>query len=243
MSLRAKVGATLVLSLVALIGNALSVPLYHGVDFIFGSVAVMVAVFMLGTAPAVLVAMIGGLYTLVLWGHPYALVIFSIEALIVGLIHRRGGVSNLVVADLTYWFIVGVPLQILFYRQMIGMDWNAVSLIALKQPINGIFNALAAGLLILGLQLSRRGMVFVGTGLPRLEHLLFHILLTSVLIAGAVPIIYDGFSRRSDQEVFNKLREGSSKSPLAADRVEIGPVNRVIAKGVISTSTEFGCRF
>ncbi|MBE0510605.1 MAG: hypothetical protein IBX49_07750, partial [Gammaproteobacteria bacterium] len=65
--------ATLALALLALLGNYLSLPLFLGVHFIFGSIAVMVAVRLLGILPAVMVAISGGLYTLTLWGHPYAL--------------------------------------------------------------------------------------------------------------------------------------------------------------------------
>ncbi|AOY87643.1 hypothetical protein BKP64_05350 [Marinobacter salinus] len=52
--------ATLTLALLALCGNYLTLPLFFGVGFIFGSIMVMVAVRFLGTLPAVLVAFTGG---------------------------------------------------------------------------------------------------------------------------------------------------------------------------------------
>ncbi|AHI30097.1 hypothetical protein AU14_11180 [Marinobacter similis] len=145
MSLRGKAIATLALAVLALGGNYLSLPLFFGVSFIFGSIMVMLAVWFLGTLPAVVVAITGGLYTLVLWGHPYALVIFTLEAAAVGLLYRRG-LRNLVLADLVYWLVLGGPLVLVFYRGAMGMAWEATTLITLKQLLNGLFNALLAGL-------------------------------------------------------------------------------------------------
>ncbi|MGB4361070.1 MAG: hypothetical protein WBJ19_11695, partial [Rhodoferax sp.] len=199
MSARTKIIATLGLALLAVAGNYLSVPLFFSVGFIFGSIAVMLAVALLGTASAVLVAIAGGMYTLASWGHPYALVTFTVEALTVGLLYRRG-LRNLVLADLAYWLVLGVPLVLLFYRGVIGMEWEAVALIALKQPINGLFNALLAGLILLGLQLSWRGARRMGLEAVRLGGLLFHMLLTAILLAGVVPVILAGYSQHAQQE-------------------------------------------
>lgn len=200
-SMRTKIVGTLGLALLALIGSILSVPLFFSVAFIFGSVAVMLAIVLLGTLPAVLVAIAGSFYTLVAWGHPYAIVIFTAEALVVGLLYRRG-LRNLVLADLAYWLMLGVALVLLFYRGVIGMDWEPTALIAIKQPLNGLFNALLAGLIILGLQLSWRGTKRLNLPAPQLADLLFHALLTAILLAGAIPIVHQGQSQRSQAEGF-----------------------------------------
>jgi len=213
------------LSLLSFAGNFLSVPLFFGVDLIFGSIAVMLSVILLGVIPAVLVAIVGGIYTLILWGHPYALVIFSIEALTIGLLYRRG-LRNLVIADLTFWLALGVPLVLLFYRGVIGMGWEATLLIAFKQPLNGIFNTLIAGLVILGLQLFRSKAQRMKLQPPRLANLLFHILLTAILLSGAVPIIHDGHRQRADREAFllERLIEqaGHLSRRIAGDPTEDG---------------------
>ncbi|WP_345793664.1 PAS domain S-box protein [Thauera sp. JM12B12] len=193
--------ATLALALLAVAGNVLSVPLFFSVVFIFGSVAAMLAAALLGTLPAVLVAAAAGLYTVVLWGHPYALIIFTVEALVVGLLHRRG-VRTLVLADLGYWLVLGVPLVLLSYHGMMGVGWEAAAMIALKQALNGLFNALLAGLIVLGLQLRWRGAARLGLGSARLTGLLFHVLLTTILLAGAIPVILQGYGERVQQEAF-----------------------------------------
>lgn len=201
LSVRQKAVATLALALLAVAGSVLSVPLFFSVVFIFGSVAAMLAVVLLGTLPAVLVAAAGGLYTLVLWGHPYALIVFTVEALVVGLLYRRG-LRTLVLADLAYWLVLGVPLVLLSYHGRMGVGWEAATMIALKQALNGLFNALLAGLIVLGLQLWWRGAERLGLGAARLSGLLFHVLLTTILLAGAVPVILGGYGERVQQEAF-----------------------------------------
>ncbi len=215
MSLQGKVMATLILALLALGGNYLSLPLFFGVSFIFGSIMVMLAVRFLGTLPAVLVAVTGGLYTLVLWGHPYALVIFTLEAAAVGLLNRRG-LRNLVLADLVYWLVLGAPLVLVFYRGAMGMAWEATTLITLKQLLNGLFNALLAGLIILGMQLNWRAGDRRVLGTAGLPNLLFHVLLTTILVTGSVPIISQGYNQRVQLEAFMAERMSERASDVAA---------------------------
>jgi len=196
---RNKIIGTLALCVLAVLGNVLSLPLFFGVSLIFGSISVMLAVSLLGTAPAVLVAFTGGLYTFMLWGHPYALIIFSVEALVVSQLYKRR-FCNLVMADFTYWLILGVPLVLLFYRGVIGMDWSPATLIAFKQPLNGLLNTLLAGLLIITLQLFWRGAKKISLPSARLDNLLFHVLLTSILLAGIVPIVLDSNIQKTIHE-------------------------------------------
>ncbi|MCK5336458.1 MAG: hypothetical protein KAQ67_09850, partial [Gammaproteobacteria bacterium] len=67
---------TFVLALVAVAGNFLSIPLFFGVAFIFGSLAMIIAIVLYGTVAGIIVAVVGSLYTVVLFGHPYAVIIF-----------------------------------------------------------------------------------------------------------------------------------------------------------------------
>ncbi|MCK2148102.1 PAS domain S-box protein [Marinobacter alexandrii] len=221
MSLRGKVVATLALALLALGGNYLSLPLFFGISFIFGSIMVMLAVRFLGTLPAVLVAITGGLYTLVLWGHPYALVTFTLEAAAVGLLYRRG-LRNLVLADLVFWLVLGAPLVLVFYRGTMGMEWETTILITLKQPLNGLFNALLAGLIILSMQLYWRAGDRNVLGTATLPSLLFHVLLTTILVAGSVPIIIQGDNQRLQLEAFMAERLSERASDVAT-RLRVEP--------------------
>ena len=107
--MRVDVRATAALAALALLGNFASIPLFYGVDLVFGSVPVLLAVALLGTRAAVVVAFFGSLYTVFLWGHPWAIPEFVLEALVVGMIYRRGQ-RNLVLADLTFWLFAAGPI-------------------------------------------------------------------------------------------------------------------------------------
>lgn len=136
------------LSLLGVLGNYISLPLFFGVDFIFGSIAVLMATRLLGMAGAVTVALIAGTYTYFIWGHPYAMIIFSAEAIVLGLL-LRWKISSLVLADIIFWLVVGMPLIWLFYSSIMGMDQTQALLILLKQPVNGVTNAIIATYLLL----------------------------------------------------------------------------------------------
>ena len=223
----------LVLAVLAVAGNLLSVPLLFGVDLIFGSVAVLLAVVLLGPWPATLVAAVGGLYTLVLWGHPYALVIFILEALVVGLLYRRG-VRPLVVADLAYWLVLGVPLVVLLYRGALGMDSEAATLIAFKQPLNGVFNALLAGLVLIAMRAVGGGRARWVPGRLRLIDLLFHAVLGLTLLAGAVPIVHEGFAQRGQQEQLTaQLLEAQQEQVIAELRALPVPTAAAVEQALV----------
>ena len=238
MSPSGKVIATLGFALLALAGNYFSLPLFFGVSFIFGSIMVMLAVRLLGTIPAMLVAVTGGLYTLALWGHPYALGIFTLEAMLVGVLYRKG-LQNLVLADMVFWLVLGAPAVLVFYGGVMGMSWEATTLIVLKQALNGLFNALLAGLFILGLQLYWPGNNRAWVGAARLPTLLFHVLLTAILVAGSVPVIVEGYDHRRQLEGFMAERL-SERANGVVDRLKDrpnGPWAERLASGTQASDT------
>ncbi|MDH5547237.1 MAG: ATP-binding protein [Gammaproteobacteria bacterium] len=192
---------TSLLALLSVGGNFFGIPVFFGVDFIFGSVAAILALVFLGLVPALFVSLCGGLYTLVLWGHPYAMIIFALEIIIISALYKRG-TRNLVLADLLFWLTAGAWLVLIFYRGAIGVSWDAAILIAVKQPLNGIFNTLIAGLIVHSLQVSPRFFKLIKLGKPTLSSLLFHALLTTILIAGMLPILNEGYNQRRIQELF-----------------------------------------
>ncbi|WP_431064560.1 PAS domain S-box protein [Methylotuvimicrobium sp.] len=200
----------------AWIGNWLNMPLFYGVDFIFGSIAAMLAAAFLGPAAATVIAATGGLYTLALWNQPYALITFTAEALTVALLYRRG-LRNLILADLVFWFFLGLPLILLFYHSIIGMEWQSTLLVALKQPLNGLFNAMIAGIILLAVQTALRPTRLTGRFRPSLSELLFHVLLCSILLAGAIPIIVESNAQRDRHEAFMLERLEQIAQRAAAD--------------------------
>ncbi len=186
-SARAIVGL-LVLTIAGYLGNYFSLSLFFGVDFLFGSILALIAVRLYGTAWGTLVAAIVSSHTIMLWNQPYATLIFTLEAFVVGLLSRRCN-RNLVLQDGIYWLAIGMPLIWFFYSIVMQFDPDGAALILVKQPVNGIFNALVASLLLTYLPIVdwlRRWRIvpnhrhFVRASVPSLQQTLITLLVALV---------------------------------------------------------------
>ncbi len=189
-----KLFALILLAALALAGNYIHLPLLFSVSFIFGSIAALVALQLYGLLPGMVIAAIGGSHTWILWGHPFAMIIFTIEVLIVGLLLRR--IPHLPLADFLYWLLIGVPLVLFFYHGQLGVAENATGLIALKQSINGVFNAVLAALAIVAIQFYAAKARLEAN----LSSIVFNLTLLITTIAGAAPIVLDSQTMRQDEE-------------------------------------------
>jgi PAS domain S-box-containing protein len=136
-----------ILIIAGYIGNSLSFSLFFGVDLIFGSIAVLLAIALYGITWGTIAAIIAGSYTLVLWNHPYAAIVLVGEALFLGLLLNRRS-KNLVLLDAIYWLAIGMPLVWFFCSGPLEMAPIQAGLIVLKQSVNGIFNSVIASLLL-----------------------------------------------------------------------------------------------
>ncbi|WP_126456630.1 ATP-binding protein [Sulfuriflexus mobilis] len=181
----------LALIVLGLLGNFSSYSLFFGVDFLFGSIAVLLAIRLLGTLAATLIAIIVGSYTIYLWGHPYALIIFTLEALVVAYLQGTR-LRGLVLADIVYWAVCGAPLIWGFYNHFIGMDTTQAAFIMLKQPVNGVFNAIIATFILIFLGLDKRLPRLLGIDLPRISsrELLFTLIISGVFISSLAIVVY-----------------------------------------------------
>jgi hypothetical protein len=103
-------------------------------------------------------ALMVGSVTLVLWNHPYAIVIFTAEAVAVALLTRRR--VGFVKADAIYWCVIGMPLVFLFYHYVMELPLSIVTATMLKQALNGIWNALVARVIFIGLSQRLRQATF-----------------------------------------------------------------------------------
>jgi diguanylate cyclase (GGDEF)-like protein/PAS domain S-box-containing protein len=190
---------TALLATLAFLGNVFSISLFYGIDLIFGSVFVFIAVAYLGGLPTFLVAIAGGLYTWMLWDHPYAMVVVATEAVFVYWLNRRMG-KSLLMADGLFWLFIGVPMVILFYSQALALSLEASALVALKQCINGIFNVVIAGLILFLLDMVRNRMSPVYLTSGQIKNILFQAMLALTIVAGTVPIILYGSMERQNRE-------------------------------------------
>jgi len=141
-----RLGWGVAFSVLAVLGNYVALSIGFNVDFIFGSVFGLMAVVLLGPIPGVLVSLIGASYSIVLWNHPYAIIIFGCEALWLALVRRKFRFSSIVFIDLAYWLLVGVPLVFTFYLGVMDLGLTNTGIIALKQSLNGLCNAVLASI-------------------------------------------------------------------------------------------------
>jgi signal transduction histidine kinase/CheY-like chemotaxis protein len=137
----------LALTALGYLGNAANLPLFFNVDFLFGTIPVLLVLHFFGWAPAAVSALVAASHTAILWQHPYALIILTAELVFVGLLYRTRS-RNLILLVTLYWLFLGMPLVVLFYRGVMGVAPTSSFLIVFKQAINGIFNALAASIII-----------------------------------------------------------------------------------------------
>lgn len=191
-----KTSMTVLFALLALLGNSLVLPLFQTVDIIFGSIFVMMAAAMLGPYRAMFVALIGSSYTWVIWDHPYGMITFIAEAYIVARLYGRTG--NIVLADLAFWVVVGTPLAFIITTPILQMNWDTALLICMKQPLNGLFNAMIAGLLLLTWQRFRQAGEYIP---DQNSNWYFHAILLMVLLGGAFPIIQQGYESQKSEEL------------------------------------------
>ncbi len=138
-----------------LAGNYFSFSIFLNIDFLFGSIFAMLVLQYFGLGWGTLAAALIASYTYVLWNHPYAIIVFSAEALCVGVLMTRRRVS-MVLADTLFWLLVGMPLVFVFYRLVMHEPLSSVTIMMTKQAMNGIANVLLARLIFTGLALRFR---------------------------------------------------------------------------------------
>ena len=181
------------------LGNYLSLPIAFSVTFIFGSIFAMIAVAIMGIWWGVGVSIIASSYTYQLWNHPYAIIIFTAEILWIGLALRRGK-KNILLIDSLYWLILGIPLVIAFYSGAQQLDAQDTAIIALKQALNGAFNAMAASIILSHTPLRRWTLGKESTRLPTYSTIIFHLITISLMAPSLSLLLYMNHREAATQQ-------------------------------------------
>lgn len=174
----------------ACLGNYFRVSLFFGTDFLFGSTAVLVVLYYYGITYGMLAAVIAGSVSIFLWGHPYSLINLTSEALVVGLLLRKTR-GNLLLLDGLFWLAAGIPINMLSFGVFLHMGITATSFIALKQAINGIFNALVASIIINHTPVHRLLGFPSAQKILSLKEVLFNTLLAFILLPSLLILVQD----------------------------------------------------
>ena len=196
------IARAIVLAILAVAGNAANITLFYSVSFILGSIFSLVAVRILGLGWGVLIGLIGSAYTMVLWGHPYAMLVFTLEVLFVGLVLRR--YDHLAIADTLFWILVGLPAVTILYSLGLGQSTDSASYIAVKQAVNGVFNAVIAGLLLAVLRL-KISKAIGPTPTISLQSLSFKVLAFVGIFSCMIVVVLD--SRTHQREAIERVED------------------------------------
>ncbi|GHG73764.1 hypothetical protein GCM10010919_26880 [Alishewanella longhuensis] len=192
--------AVLLFTALAATLNLVRLPLFFGIEFIFGSVVAVLAIVLLGVKAAVIVGCLGAAVTFVIWGHPYAWLIFSLEILWLCWQRQSRQGMHLVLQDLVFWVLFGLPLIIVCYVFALDASWQTAALVGLKQMTNGVFNTLLASTLLLLMQLQPVLSKRFKLPLVSLRQLLFHTLMGLTLFSGSVPLLLDARKLNAEYE-------------------------------------------
>lgn len=201
----------LLLGALGFAANWFRIPLFANIDLIFGSFFVMTAVIRYGTGAGVIASLIAGSCTLLIWKHPWAMALLTAEAAFLGWRIRQRGQSILLIHDMTFWCCCGVPLVWLLYYFVGGETAAFTHLIASKQFVNGIFNALFASLFQL---ILRRMQESESAQLPTLHHIVFTVMVSLVLVPVLVLIVID--VRQSVREKSQHLSRDTARASMIA---------------------------
>ncbi len=203
--------------------NIFKLTLFFNVDLIFGSFFVMLVISLYGPVWGTVAGAAAASYTYILWNHPYAIIIFTCEALAVGIFYSRKK-ANLVFLDVLYWFIIGMPLVYLFYHGVMKMDNTGSVLIMFKQAVNGILNALLARIVLMfaGDKVAKLHPP-VWSGKWQFTNILFDTIIGFVILPSLVFITLSGWFELNDieQEIrANVVAKGRSASHAVNSWIE-----------------------
>lgn len=171
-------------------GNYFALRLVSGFDYLFGSIAVMLVLGLFGPAWGFLAALLASSWTIVLFGHPYAMIWLCGEALFVGLLIRRGTVKNIVLYDALYWLLVGAPLIWLIHRHALHTPPPDMLAVLLMHWITGMTNALLASLLLTFFSRSgaQPSALRISASIP-IQTLVFNLLMAFAALPALVVMI------------------------------------------------------
>ncbi|MDY6803651.1 MAG: ATP-binding protein [Cyanobacteriota bacterium] len=199
------------------VGNYFKLPLFFSVDFLFGSIAVSIVLRLYGWFWGTAAGFIAGFCTLVLWKHPYAWIIFTLEAFFVGWGLRRRQNRNLLTIDALYWLAIGMPLVVLFYGSLLGVGTIATLTITFKQAVNGIFNALIAALLLTNLPLDKWAHRRQTANKQSFEQILVNLLVAFVLLPTFILVVWDSQDAMTREETIIENTLTSTAQNLSAE--------------------------
>jgi PAS domain S-box-containing protein len=190
------------------VGNWLSVPVAYSVSFVFGSIFTIIVVGLFGIWWGAAAALVASSYTYVLWGHPYAIVIFIAEILWIGTALRKNR-SNILLIDSLFWLLPGALFVLLFYGGVMKLGAQNTTIIYLKQGLNGILNALVASAVMSYFPLKRWLRIDARPSLISYSTIFLHVTTAFVVIPAIGILLITNYREisSSHESVSHTVRE------------------------------------
>jgi signal transduction histidine kinase/FixJ family two-component response regulator len=182
-------------------GNYFRIPILLHADWLFGSVFTMLVVRLYGWGWGTIAAAIASSFTILLWKHPYGLILYTLEAFFVGWGLRRRS-KNLLLLDVIYWGLIGFPLLWLLYAGVGKIEPSSVLFISLKNPLNQLCNALVASLILNHSPIARWSDRSQATKIISFEQTLLNLLVAFVLIPTLILTIWNCQGATNQQESY-----------------------------------------
>ncbi|EDN69990.1 sensor histidine kinase FexB [Beggiatoa sp. PS] len=152
----------------------------------------LLVIYLFGARWGILIALFASSYTFFLWGHPFAIVVYSLEALFIGFLWQRY-TDKLLLLEGIFWIFLGLPVIWIFHIIFIPLDSTQMSLLLLKYLVNGIANASIARLIIMFLPLSQWAGLEPPKTLISLRQILLNIIIALVLLPAILTITVNGW--------------------------------------------------
>ena len=210
------------LTAAGLAGNVCALGLFTGFNYLFGSIAVLLTVCLFGPWWGLLAGLVASSWTIVLFGHPYAMTWLCAEPLFVAWLLKRGRTRNIILYDALYWACLGAPLVWFFFRQVMQAPLLGTVAAMLMYAVIGITNALAANLLLAYVP----HLTAIGRGAEQrtipIHNLIFNLMMAAVVMPALVVMIIHGkdAERHYLQDLYAGMEE-SSRAVLYETRLSL----------------------
>ncbi|NEP71606.1 MAG: response regulator [Okeania sp. SIO2G4] len=204
----------LCLLLAGYMGNYFKIPIILHIDWLFGSIFTMLVVRLYGFGWGTIAAAISSSYTILLWHHPSAFILYTLEAIFVGWGLRRRS-SNLLLLDVFYWGIIGFPLLWFLYIVVAKIPPESVLFISFKNPLNQICNALIASMILTHTPIAQWFSIKNKT--HAFEQTLLNLLVAFVLLPAMVLTMWNCQDATSVQENNVLVRLEETRQNVSTD--------------------------
>lgn len=140
------------LGLAGFVANSFAISSGWGLEFILGGAIVFSALRVLTPLQIAVAGSIAASQSIWLWDHPWAWVVWTVEAAIIGSLSKR---TSPIRHDVLFWLVLGAPLLWLTYGAIMKTDGSSLTLVILKHSINGVLNVTLGELIYTGALLAR----------------------------------------------------------------------------------------